>query len=192
MIRCQASACYDHMNMRVELKVLSPGMQDGRDSRHCAEIFSVGTQFQYRFGRRLKQQCVHGALPVSKNGIQLRRNGENNMKIRRVKQVFPLLVDPLFFCKRLAFGAVSVPAGVVRNPHISAVITGIYVRTQSSCPAIDDVLHSFSLIVIHPMTLGISADVLRENILNLNAHCCTVDQRGLQGLLQHLPNADKR
>lgn len=68
----------------------------------------------------------------------------------------------------------------------------IYVRTQSSCPAIDDVLHSFSLIVIHPMTLGISADVLRENILNLNAHCCTVDQRGLQGLLQHLPNADKR
>lgn len=131
--------------MRVELKVLSPGMQDGRDSRHCAEIFSVGTQFQYRFGRRLKQQCVHGALPVSKNGIQLRRNGENNMKIRRVKQVFPLLVDPLFFCKSLAFGAVSVPAGVVRNPHISAVITGIYVRTQSSCPAIDDVLHSFSL-----------------------------------------------
>ena len=192
MIRCQTAACYYHMNVRMELKVLSPGMRDGRDSRRCAEIFSVCTQFQYRFGRRLKQQCVHGALLVSKNGIQLGRNGENNMKIRRVKQVFPLLVDPLFFCKSLAFGAVPVPAGVVRNPHMSAVVTGIYVRAQSSCPAIDDVPHSFSLIVIHPMALNISADVLRENILNLNAHCRTADQQGLQGLLQYFLNADKR
>ena len=75
---------------------------------------------------------------------------------------------------------------------MSAVITGIYVCAQGGGSAVDNVSHSFSLIVIHPMALGISADVLRENILNLIAHCCTADQRGLQGLLQYLPNEDKR
>ena len=43
-----------------------------------------------------------------------------------------------------------------------------------------------------PSALCSSGFSLLVQLLNLNAHCYTVDQRGLQGLLQHLPNADKR
>ena len=63
------------------MKILPPSMQYSCDSRHCAEIFQICTQLQYRFGCRLKQQRVHDALLLPKNRIQFGWNGENNMEI---------------------------------------------------------------------------------------------------------------
>ena len=175
----------------MKLEILPPGMQDSCNSGHCAEIFPICAQFQHSFGGRLKQQRIHRALLLAKNWVQFRRNGEYNVEVRCVEQVFPLLVDPLFFCEALTFRTVPVPAGVVRNPHMSAVITVIYMRPQGGGSAVDDISRSLPLGTAHPMLLGISVDVPRENILKLNAHCRAAGQRGSQGLLRCLLNAGK-
>ena len=191
MIRRQAAACYNHVDMRMKLEVLPPGMQDSCNSRRCAEIFPVRAQFQHSFGGRLKQQRIHRTLLLAKNWAQLRRNGEYNVEIRCVEKIFSLLVDPRFFCKTLAFRTMPVPAGIVGDPHMSAVIAGIYMRPQGGSPAVDDISRSLPLDTAHLAILNVRVHVPRKNILNLNAHCRATDQRDLQGLPQCSPNAGK-
>lgn len=173
----------------MELEVLPPSMQDSRDSGHSTEIFPIRAQLQYRFGGCLEKQSIHSTLLVAKRRIQLSRNGENNMEIRCIKQVFLLLVNPLFFREGLAFGAVPIPAGVVRDPRMAAVVAGIHMCAQGGGSAVNDVSHSLPLGMAHLVALSISADVLRKNILNFNAHCCAAGRRGLQGLPRCSPNA---
>ncbi len=90
-----------------------------------------------------------------------------------------MFVNPLFFREGLAFWAVPVPAGVVRDPRVAAVVAGIYMCTQSGGSAVHDVSHSLPLGMVHLVALSIGADVLRKNVLNLNAHCCADGQRDL-------------
>lgn len=163
----------------MKLEVLPPGMQDSRNSRHCAEILPIRAQFQHSFGGRLKQQRIHCTLLLAKDWVQLRRNGEYNVKIRCVEQIFPLLVDPRFFCEALTFRAMPVPAGIVGDPHMSAVVAGICMRPQGGGSAVDDISRSLPLDSAYPVILNVRVHVPRKNILNLNAHCRATDQRDL-------------
>lgn len=79
-------------------------MKYSRDSGRRAEIFPIRAQLQYRFRCRLKQPRIHGVLLIPKSRVQFSRNSENNMEIRRIKQVFLLLVNPLFFREGLTSG----------------------------------------------------------------------------------------
>lgn len=63
---------------------------------------------------------------MPRSRVQFSRNGESNMEIWCIEQVFLLFANPLFFREDLAFEAVPVPAGVVRDPRVAAVVSGIY------------------------------------------------------------------
>ena len=116
----QTAARYDHVDMRMKVEILSPGMQYGSDSGCCTKIFPVRTQLQYGFGCSLKQQCVQDALVAEKNRIQLSRDSKDNMEIGDIQKMLPLLLDPLFFCNCLAFRAVTIPAGIVGDGLFTA------------------------------------------------------------------------
>lgn len=163
----------------MELEVLPPSMQNSCDSGHSTEIFPIRAQFQHRFGGCLEKQSIHSTLLAAKRRIQLRGNSKNNMEIRCIEQVFLLLVNPLFFRKGLALWAVPIPAGVVRDPRMAAVVAGIYMCAQGGGSAVNDISRSLPLGMAHLVALSIGTDVLRKNILNLNAYCCADGQRDL-------------
>ena len=175
----------------MELEILSPGMQYSGYTRHRAKIFPVRTQLQYRFGSRLKQQCVQDALVTEKNRISFRRDSKNDMEIGNVQKMLPLSIDPLLFRNGLAFRAVAVAAGIVGDFCITTVVTSVYVCAQSGCPAIHNALCSFLLNKIQRMAFRIGSHVGGKNILNLNTHCSQCGQRDLRDLLQYLPDADR-
>ncbi len=90
-----------------------------------------------------------------------------------------MLVDPFFFREALTFRTMPVPAGIVGDPYISAVITGIYMRPQGGGPAVDNVPRSLPLDTAHPVFLSVRVHVPRKNILNFNAHCRAAGRRDL-------------
>ena len=141
----QSAARYDHVDMGMKSEILSPGMQYGSYSGCCTKIFPVRTQPQYGFGRSLEQQCVQGALVTEKNRIQLSRDSKDNMEIGDIQKMLPLPLDPLLFCNRLTFRAVTIPAGIVGDPRMTAVVIGVYVCAQNCRPTINNTLHGFPL-----------------------------------------------
>ncbi len=168
---CQAAAGNNHMDMGMELEILSPGMEHSGDTGSSTKIFPVRAQLQHDGGRGMKQQVVHGALLVAESRIQLSRNSKHNMEIGKIQQILPLLIDPFFFCKSLAFWTMSVPAGIVRNPCVTTGIAGIHMRTQGRSPAGNDVFRRFPLRRTQQMILSIGSQMSGKNILNFNTHC---------------------
>ena len=153
-------------------------MQHGGYSRRCPKVFSICTQLQYGFGRSLKQQCVQGVLLTEENGIELSRDSKNGMEIGNIQKMLPLFFDPLFFGNRLAFRTVTVPAGIVGDPRMAAVVADVYVCAQSCRPAVDNTSCGFPLNRAQMALLQISSHVGCENILKLNAHCFQCGRQG--------------
>jgi hypothetical protein len=68
------------------------------------------------------------------------------MEVTDIQQVMFLIIDPTFLCKCLAFGAMTVTAGIVRDINASTTFTGIGVGTEFSGAAFTDGIHGFVLI----------------------------------------------
>ena len=62
---------------------------------------------------------------------------------------------------------------------MAAVVAGIYMCAQSGGSAASDISRRLPLGMAHLVALSTGTDVLRKNILNLNAHCCADGQRDL-------------
>ena len=174
----QTAARYDHVDMGMKLEILPPGMQYGSDSWCCTKIFPIRTQLQYCFGCSLKQQCIQGALVTEKNRIQLSWNGKDNMEIGDIQKMLPLLLDPLLFCNRLTFRTVTIPAGIVGDPRMTAVVTGVYVCAQNCRPAVNNTLCGFPLNKAQMVALQIWSHMGGENILKLSAHYFQCGRQG--------------
>lgn len=76
-------------------EVLSPGMQDAYEADTCSE--TVIAQFQEGFGDRTKVKIVHHLLVSQHQGVQFRRDGENDMKVVYGQEVLSPGLDPLLF-----------------------------------------------------------------------------------------------
>ena len=83
--------------------------------------------------------------------------------------MLPLFINPFLFCNGLAFRAVAVPAGIVGYFCITTVVTTVYVRAQSSRPAIHNIPNGFSLNKVQRMAFHIGGHMGGKNILNFNA-----------------------
>ncbi len=107
---------------------------------------------------------------MQKQGVQLRRNRENNMEVMRIEKVFPLSVQPDLLGEGLAFGTVPVSAGIVGDALVPAVVTCVYMSAKDRCPAGHNAPRRLLLVGAHVVLRGISFKVRGEDVLNFNAH----------------------
>src|SRR5208337_1656559 len=104
------------------------------------------------------------------------------MEILNGKESFTASLDPFFFPQGLAFGAVPVPAGVIRYLQMAAVVALILMAAKGSGSAYLDGMHDPQMIAGHPMEFSINRPVLTEDVRHLKAARCSHPLSGLRNL----------
>lgn len=92
---------------------------------------------------------------------------EDNMEILGVQKVLPLPTNPLLLGETLAFGAVPVPARIVGNLFIPALIAPVDMRTQRCSTTGQDGAHRLRLNRGESVPILELGAVLPEDILYL-------------------------
>ena len=154
------------MDMRMEMEILSPGMQHFNTADLCAKIFLVPGQLRQRFSRTGKQETIQLFLVRQEERIQIGGNREYDMKVLDIQQIKALVFNPAFFQQRLAFGTMPVPAGIIGRPLVSAIRTRIHMTAQSSGSALSDCVKCFFLLGCHRMAAFICIAIFGKYILD--------------------------
>ena len=94
--------------------------------------------------------------------------GEYHMKISRIQQIRFPCINPLFLAQGLAFGAVTVTAGVVRRSVHAAGWAVVEMSAQPCGATVLDGIHGFVLDGGQPVGLTKFLPMQGENILHLN------------------------
>src|SRR5215472_2020500 len=82
MSRGEAAARYDTVNMRVVVKLLSPGVQDGDHADVGTKVLGIGSNGGERLSDNREQETVDLRFVLVGDGSQSRRQCEYDMEIR--------------------------------------------------------------------------------------------------------------
>lgn len=103
------------MQVWMQEQVLSPRMEDGEEADAGAEVLGIGGNFERGFRCGFEQQIVQQSGVVSTERIELVRQGEYDMEVRRFQQFLLPRGEPAFACLCLTLGAVPITTGVIRD-----------------------------------------------------------------------------
>jgi hypothetical protein len=109
------------MYMGVKAEILSPGMQDARESRESSQIFLICSKFLDRIAADSKQLIVQSNRIGQKQRIEFCGNRKDHMEMVNIKDVLTPPAYPLFFLERLTLRAMTVSAGVIGIPLVVAL-----------------------------------------------------------------------
>jgi len=116
------------MNMRVQAKVLTPGMQYGYHTRFCMQL--CVRKLSYCFPGTGKQQVIKICRLLKKQAIESIRYSKNNMKVWYRKQILLAVFHPCFSLSILALGTMTVTARVITDADMTALIAFINMSAQ--------------------------------------------------------------
>jgi hypothetical protein len=103
------------MDMGMESKLLTPGMQHGEKADFCAEVSRVASDFEKSFRTGAEQQIVDDFLVLQSQWRKLPRKREHHMDVARREKFTLTRGDPAFAGRGLTLRAVSIAAAVVGN-----------------------------------------------------------------------------
>lgn len=126
----KASTGGNTVNVGIVQKRLGPGVDDRRETHLGSEILGTKGHFLESLRYSRKEQMVGVSWIGQEQRMKDIRDGENEMIIRRGKQVLPLVLDPAHLFKVLALGAVTVAARIIRDLLVAAMITLLNVTAQ--------------------------------------------------------------
>lgn len=112
------------VDMGMEIQFLSPGVEDLDDTGSGAEESRVLRALQQGMCGTCVQQGIEKLLIGIDQRIQLSGECKDHMEVRGVNDLCFPSVDPDFLEDSLAVRAVAVPAGVVVDGDMSAVLAG--------------------------------------------------------------------
>ena len=103
----------DAVEMRMQSQVLSPGMQNAEEADLGSEVLGVGRNFEHSLSAGAEEQIVEQPWIALTERVQLVGQGKDDVEVRYAEQVLFASREPTVARLRLAFGTVSVAAGVV-------------------------------------------------------------------------------
>lgn len=112
------------VDMRMKIQLLSPGVQDLDDAGSGAEEPGVLGTFQQSMGGTGVHHGIEKFLIGVNQRIKLCGDGKDHMEVRGVNDLGFSCVNPDLLENGLAVGAVTVPAGIVVDGDMAAVLTG--------------------------------------------------------------------
>src|ERR1700722_635086 len=101
------------MDMGMESKLLTPGVQHGEEAEFRAEVLRIASDFEKCFRTGAEQQIVDDFLVVQNQCGKLRRKCEDHMDVARREKFSLPCGDPAFAGRGLTLRAVSIAAAVV-------------------------------------------------------------------------------
>jgi hypothetical protein len=131
----EAAPRHDAIEMRMMLKILTPGMQDGEESDLGAQVLGVRADRSQGLGRRLEEQVVDQGFVLQGERCDFLGQGEDDVEIRAVQKFSLPMLDPLRPGERLALRAMPVPARVVGDSLMIAGAALLPVAAKCSGPA---------------------------------------------------------
>ena len=86
----------DHaMDMRMDLQILSPGVQHAEESDLRAQMFGIGGNLQQRRGAGAEQKVIDDLLVLQSQPCQFVRDGKNHMHVLNGQQFLVAIGEPL-------------------------------------------------------------------------------------------------
>jgi hypothetical protein len=127
---CHNVPGHQAVQVKMGLKLLVPGVQDGPKSRGAAEF--IFTKAQERLGSGGKQADEHEFLMILDYGIEFMRQGEDHMEVVDRQNFLLAFSQPPLSGHVLAFGAVAVSAGVISDAQTAAGVAAVHPAAQFS------------------------------------------------------------
>jgi hypothetical protein len=98
------------MDMGMESKLLTPGVQHGEEADFRAEVSGIASDFEKCFRTGVEQQIVDDFLILQGQWRELRRKCEDHMDVTRREKFSLTCGDPAFAGRGLTLRAVAIAA----------------------------------------------------------------------------------
>jgi hypothetical protein len=103
----------DAVELRVQTQVLAPRMQDDEEADFSSEVPGVGGNFEHGLSAGAEEKIVEQPWVPPTQRVQLVGQCKDDVEVRYAEQVLFASCQPTVASLRLAFGTVSVAAGVI-------------------------------------------------------------------------------
>jgi len=144
-------------------QILSPGMEDGKETDLGAEVSVITGDSQQSLGGATEQNAVNRFGVIQGNDRRLGRDGENHVEVLDRQEFGLPVLQPFCPGQILAFRAVTVAAGVIRDAKVLAVAASIDM-TAKRCRSADlDGAHDAQLLERERMHLAVARAVLSKD-----------------------------
>ena len=153
----------------MEVQVLSPGMQHGKETDLRAQVFGIAGNGEQGIGHRAEQDLVNDFLVIEGDGGDWFRQREDHVKVLHGQQFGDALLDPAFARQTLALGTMPVAAGAIDDARVLAVVAPFDGATQRGGTAVDDGLHEAVLMQGQGMRLPVGRAVLSKDVGQLGS-----------------------
>ena len=144
-LRGESAAGNDAVQMGVEGKIRTPGMQDGEEADRGTKVLGVGGDLAQGAGCGAEEQGVECALVLQGDGGDLGGQREDDMKILAIQQFVLALGDPGGAGGALALGAMAVTAGTVAVAAVPAAVALLDLAAEGGGAALLDGGHDTAL-----------------------------------------------
>jgi len=114
-------------------------VEDGEHADGAADEAPVARQLDDGVGRGLHQQGIAVALVGAQQRSQLLRHGDGDVEVIGRQHLGPAGREPIFGLPGVAFGTGAVPAGVIGEHLVAALVAAPQVPAQRLRPAGHDV-----------------------------------------------------
>ena len=114
----------------MEQEVLSPAVQDGKETDLRPEVFGIRRNGLQRLGGSSEQNAVDRLHVLESDRGNLLRHREDNMKARDRKQFRLAVLNPLGASQGLTFWAVAITARVEGVSLMTALVTVLFVAAE--------------------------------------------------------------
>ena len=100
------------MDMRMDLQILSPGVQDAEEADLRAQMSGIGRDLQQSRGAGTEQKVKDDFLVLQSQPREFVRNRKNHMHVFNGQQFFTAVGEPSIAGVGLALRTMPRPAGV--------------------------------------------------------------------------------
>jgi hypothetical protein len=145
MIRGQAAARHDAMNMRMPPQGLSPGVQYAKEPDLDPESLGIGGHLHESRRDRLEKPGKHESSVLPDDRDQAMRQAENDVEVLDREKFLLSVTEPFLTCVDLTLGAVPVPAAVKNDLFVTTTGAPIAMSAQSGRTAVHDGAEYFDL-----------------------------------------------
>ena len=119
------------MDMRVELDLLTPGVQHAEETNFRTEVIWVASDFEKRFGTSAKQEIVEDLLVLQHQWPQSVGQCEDDVQVAGREQFSSPRSNPAFPSRDLTLRAVAISTTMVGDGPMAAA--GALVEMTAQC-----------------------------------------------------------
>jgi hypothetical protein len=139
----------------VHEQILSPGMKDRQKADGGAQVFGICCNATKCFRDCTKEYVVDDFFVLQGNGSNALRQSENNMEVFDGQKLRLMVFEPFSFGQGLTLWAVAIPARVIADSAMAAVVALIEVAAERGGAAHLDGMHDLSLFGVHAVGMKI-------------------------------------